>query len=184
MTQWRRAVCPGGTFFFTLVTEARQPILTTEQGRSILRTQLHACRRRWPFEILAMVLLPDHLHTLWRLPDSDSDYSRRWGWIKKEFTKAWLADGGCERLRSASRCRNRRRGVWQRRFWEHAIRDQEELNRHLDYIHYNPVKHGHAVCARDWPWSSFSRHVRAGFYSADWGCGEKCFDDIAASMGE
>jgi REP-associated tyrosine transposase len=184
LTHWRRYFLPGGTFFFTLVTEGRAPILTTSVGRSILRTVTRQCQQRWPFEILAIVLLPDHLHTAWRLPDGDSDYSKRWAWIKKEFTKAWLAAGGIEQPTSDSRRRNRRRGVLQRRFWEHAIRDEQDFERHVDYIHYNPVKHGYAPCALDWPWSSFRRHVRAGVYPQDWGCAEMTFDDIAPSVGE
>jgi putative transposase len=115
-----------------LVTYRRAPILTTPLGRSLLREVTLQCRRRWPFEIVAVVLMPDHLHALWRLPEGDSDYSRRWAWLKKEFTKRWLASGGADQRISESRQRNRRRGVWQRRFWEHVIRDERDCERHLD----------------------------------------------------
>lgn len=184
MTDWRRAYISGGTFFFTQVTADRAPILTTPLGRSLLREVTIECRRQWPFDIEAVVLMPDHLHTLWRLPDGDTEYSKRLGWLKKEFTKRWLAGGGSERPVSVSRERHRRHGVWQRRFWEHAIRDEQDLERHLDYIHYNPVKHGLVQRAIDWPWSSFHRFVREGQYPAGWGYGAMDFDDLGGSVGE
>ena len=183
MTNWRRAELPGGTFFFTLVTEDRAPILTTPLARSVLREVTLECRRQWPFHMEAVVLMPDHLHTVWRLPEGDSDYSKRWGWLKKEFTKRWLASGETERPVSASRRRNRTHGVWQRRFWEHVIRDERDLGRHLDYIHYNPVKHGLVDRVVDWPWSSFHRFVREGRYPPDWGCGAMSLDDLGDSVG-
>jgi putative transposase len=184
MSDWRRVFVPGGTYGFTLVTERRAPIFTDAMGRTILRETLRDCRRQWPFVIVAIVLLPDHLHTLWRLPDGDSAYPRRLGWVKKEFTKSWLAGGGAEQPVSAARQRHRRRGVLQRKFWEHCIRDDRDLHRHLDYLHYNPVKHGYVPCARDWPWSSFHRYVRAGVYTEDWGCAELDFSDLADGFGE
>jgi putative transposase len=184
MSNWRRVFEPGGTYCVTLVTENRAPILADQTGRAILRQTLRDCRLAWPFEILGIVLLPDHLHTLWCLPPGDSDYPRRLGWMKKEFTKAWLARGGAEQPVSESRKRHRRRGVLQRKYWEHAIRCEDDLHRHLDYVHYNPVKHGYVGCARDWPWSSFHRYLRAGVYTADWGCAELDFGDMADLLGE
>jgi putative transposase len=184
MTNWRRAQVPGGTFFFTLVTEDRASILTTPLARSVLREVTLECRRRWPFDIEAVVLMPDHLHTVWRMPEGDSDYSKRWGWLKKEFTKRWLAGGGTERPVSKSRGGNRRHGVWQRRFWEHVIRDELDLGRHLDYVHYNPVKHGLVERVIDWPWSSFHRFVHEGRYPPDWGCGAMDFDVLGDSVGD
>jgi len=162
MSNWRRVFEPGGTYFFTLVTENRSPIFDDARARAILRRALVSARSRWPFEILAIVLMPDHLHMIWRLPEKDCCYPMRIGWIKKEVTKGWLALGGSEQPLSASRQRHRRRGVLQRRFWEHTIRSDEELARHLDYIHYNPVKHGYTSRPRDWPWSSFHRDCRVG----------------------
>lgn len=184
MTNWRRAQVPGGTFFFTLVTEDRAPILTTPLARSVLREVTLECCRQWPFRMEAVVLMPDHLHTVWRLPDGDTEYSKRLGWLKKEFTKRWVATGGDERPVSASGQRNRRRGVWQRRFWEHVVRDERDLERHLDYIHYNPVKHGLVERVIDWPWSSFHRFVHEGQYPPDWGCAPMDFDDLGDSVGE
>ena len=116
-----------------------------------------------------MVLLDDHLHTIWTLPEGDTRYSARWGWIKKEFTKAYLATGGNEQSRSESRIRQRRRGVLQRRFWEHMLRDEVDYPRHFDYIHYNPIKHGYVESVKDWPYSTFHRWVKRGVYPLDWG---------------
>jgi putative transposase len=169
MPNYRRAHVPGGMFFFTLVTERRAPILTGVPARGALRQSFADCRARWPFRIEAIVLLPDHLHAVWTLPRGDSAYSLRWAWIKKEFTKAWVAAGGAEQEVSPSRHRHRRRGVWQRRFWEHCIADEDDLERHYDYIHYNPVKHGLVAAAKDWPYSSFHRFVRLGAYPLEWG---------------
>ena len=170
MPNYHRAFVPGGTFFFTVVTEDRARILCHDQARSILRRSIEQCRDSYPFEIDAFVLLPDHLHTIWTLPDGDANFSRRWAAIKARFSSAWIESGGGEKDRSESRLRNRRRGVWQRRFWEHLIRDLEDLNRHLDYIHYNPVKHGLASCSHVWPYSSFHRWVRGDGYEAEWQC--------------
>lgn len=170
MPEYRRAYAPGGTFFFTAITYERSPFLCDQRARRLLRGVLLDTQRRWPFTIDAIVLLPDHLHTIWTLPDEDADFSRRWGYLKKEFTKAWLADNGAEGLVSVSRQKNRRRGVWQRRFWEHAIRDEGDFERHCDYIHFNPVKHGHASCPHAWPFSSFCRWVGRGVYGNDWQC--------------
>ncbi len=184
MPNWHRVFQPGGTYSFTLVTEHRAPLFSDPQARTILRRTLHDCRARWPFEMLAVVLMPDHLHTIWCLPPGDCAYPTRIGWWKKEFTKAWLAAGGHEQLRSESRLRDRRRGVLQRKYWEHTIRSEEALRRQMDYIHYNPVKHGYVACAREWPWSTFHRYLNVGAYSQDWGCQEPDLGDVAGAFGE
>jgi putative transposase len=152
------------------VTEGRAPILCEDLARISLRQAISGCRVHLPFQIVAFVLLPDHLHVIWTMPHGDADYSTRWAWIKKEFTKAWLAGGGTEQPSNESRRRAGRRGVWQRRFWEHCIRDELDLERHCDYIHYNPVKHGLARRPGDWAYSTFHRFVRDGHYPVDWGC--------------
>ena len=126
---------------------------------------------RYPVDVVAIVLLPEHLHALWTLPAGDTQYSLRWRWIKREFTRAWLEIGGAEQRPSEPSQREGRRGVWQRRFWEHTIQDAADLESHFDYIHYNPVKHGLVERPRDWPWSSFHRWVIAGHYSPDWADG-------------
>lgn len=134
------------------------------------------------------MLLPDHLHAIWTLPPGDEDYSKRWAWIKKEFTKAWLAMGGTEQPQSLGRLHDGRRGVWQPKFWEHTLEDEDDFERHFDYVHYNPVKHGLVQYPYQWPWSTFHRWVKAGVYSRDWGCceGAKGFDfkDVRDTVGE
>jgi putative transposase len=168
MSDYRRYFVPGGTYFFTLVTEHRARLFEQEPARRLLGSALRQCFGRFPLQVVAMVLLPDHLHTLWTLPAGDDAYAMRWRWIKREFTRAWLSIGGVEQDRQTSRLRERRRGVWQRRYWEHTIRDEADLESHFDYIHYNPVKHALVRRPRDWPWSSFHRWVQAGHYSIDW----------------
>ncbi|MGE0607210.1 MAG: transposase [Pirellulales bacterium] len=135
MSNYRRWVVPGGTYFFTLVAYRRRPILTTELGRDSLRQAIDSIRARWPFENVAMVLLPEHLHAVWSLPPNDDNYSLRLRKIKERFTRLWLANGGAEAALSASRQHKGERGIWQRRFWEHSCRDEEDVKRCVDYIH-------------------------------------------------
>jgi putative transposase len=152
---------PGGCYFFTVVTEARRPLLIDHIAD--LRRAVQITQRRHPFEIDAIVVLPDHLHTIWRLPEDDNDPSKRWRVLKRLFSSALPAFP-----RSASMQRKRESGVWQRRFWSRGIRNESDWRRHLEYIHYNPVKHGYCASPADWPYSSFARMVAAGFYPADW----------------
>ena len=170
MADYRRWFVAGGMYFFTLVTAGRAPIFAAELGKRVLRETLAACTERRPFKLTAIVLLPDHLHMMWTLPSGDVDYSTRMSWIKSNFSRAYLSAGGAEQPRSDSRLARGNRGVSQRRFWEHTIRDEIDFARHLDYIHFNPVKHGHAVCPHQWPHSSFTKWVEQGHYSATWGC--------------
>jgi len=172
MPQYQRAFVPGGTYFFTVVTFDRRPILTSESSRPILREVWLYIQERYPFKVDAICLLPEHLHCIWTLPSNDADYSRRWSAIKGLFSRKYLAAGGEEGTRNPSRARKGEAAVWQRRFWEHCVRDQEDFNRHVDYIHFNPVKHGLVESPRDWPWSSFHRYVAAGYYVSEWGAVE------------
>ena len=176
--EYRRLYQPGGTYFFTLVTEGRMPLFADPIRREMLGNAMRAERRRRPFETVAAVLLPDHLHALWRLPDADHDFSARWSAIKADFTRRHLAAGGPEARRSAARVRQEHRGVWQRRFWEHRVRDDRDLAQHADYIHYNPVHHGHATCPHNWPATTFGRWVRSGVLTEDWCC--TCHDRPAS----
>ena len=184
MADYRRCYVPGGSFFFTVVTERRAAILGNDRARDLLRAALRDCRQRWPFRLDALVMLPDHLHAIWTLPPEDSDYSKRWGMIKKHFTQSWLAAGGHEQPRNDSRHRYRRRGVWQRRFWEHTLRDEYDYARHFDYLHYNPVKHGLVRSPRYWPYSTFHYWVERGAYDLDWGTLVVDFTDLTVSVGE
>jgi putative transposase len=169
MPEYRRSIIPGGTFFFTVVTYHRLPILTTALSREILHSGWENVNKRFPFTTDAICLLPDHLHCIWTLPEGDANYSLRWGEIKKLFTKAYLRQIGPGEKRNESRLKRGEAAIWQRRFWEHTIRDLDDYNRHLDYIHYNPVKHGLVKNVIDWPWSSFHRLVKDEYYESGWG---------------
>ena len=169
MSHFRRWFVPGATYFFTVVTYHRAPLFRAEPARSLLRTVWLQTQQAMPFTNLASVLLHDHFHCLWTLPSGSDDYSTRLQRIKAEFTMAWLAQGGYEPVVSSSQRRRGNRGVWQRRFWEHVIRDQDDLERHFDYIHFNPVKHGYVSRPGDWAYSTFQRYVRSGHYSPQWG---------------
>ncbi len=174
MSDYRRWYVSGGTYFFTLVTFGRRKILTSELARPLLRAAIDEVREVMPLDIVAWVLLPDHLHTVWTLPTGDCAYSQRWQAIKGSFTKSYLAAGGSEGVRNRSRRRRRERAVWQRRFWEHTVEDEQDLSGCVDYVHWNPVKHGLVSRVRDWPWSTFHRFVDAGHYGIDWGQTDPC----------
>ena len=191
MPEYRRMDAPGGTFFLTLVTYERAPLFTERANVELLRMIIASVQRERPFVFPGAVILPDHLHFIWELPVGDTDFSTRIGLLKAGFTKA-LDDQPATRGRvSVSRRRHRERSVWQRRFWEHTIRDEEDLETHMDYMHYNPVKHGLARCPHAWPYSSFHHWVRAGRYPADWCCtcagrtvAPPSFDHITDRVGE
>ena len=167
MSLYRRFYIPGGSYFFTVVTHERRPVLCDEPFRRALRRAINEVRSDQPFAILAWVLLPDHLHTIWTLPPGDDDFSKRWGRIKALTTKA-LPPDLIYCARSVGKLHKREAGVWQRRFWEHALRSEDDLRRHADYLHYNPAKHGLVEYVADWPWSSFHRWVKQGLYPSDW----------------
>jgi putative transposase len=183
MSDYRRYFVSGGTYFFTVVTEHRARLFELDPARRLLGSVMRQCFCRYPVDIVAIALLPDHLHALWTLPNGDYRYSLRWGWIKREFTRAWLELGGVEQTRDVARVRERRRGVWQRRYWEHTIRDETDMEAHFDYIHYNPVKHRLVRRPCDWPWSSFHRWVQAGHYQIDWAA-EQTQTNLPGNAGE
>lgn len=180
MSNYRRCYVPGGSYFFTVVTERRVNILANETARLILRQAIKNCQQSLPFHIDALVMLPNHIHAIWTLPPNDSDYSKRWGIVKKYFTSQWLALGGEETAISASKLRYRRRGIWQRRFWEHTLRDEQDYSDHFDYLHYNPVKHGLVDRVSKWPYSSFHYWVKQGFYPKNWGSSNEETDVLMA----
>ena len=162
MSQYRRAYIAGGHYFFTVVTFGRLELFSCQENVNRLGDAFRHVKRKHPFAIDAIVLLPDHLHAIWRLPEGDADFSLRWRLIKH-----YLARG--------VNCPTNQRGekqVWQRRFWEHLIRDEADWRHHVDYIHYNPVKHGYTNSPMEWANSSFARAVANGWYERDWGCGE------------
>lgn len=169
MPEYRRADIKGGTYFFTVNTYRRQPILTESTVRVALRQGIVAARDRFPFEIMAWVLLPDHLHCIWTLPDGDADFAKRWGIIKREVSRRCGTELINREWLSESRRKRSETGLWQRRYWEHCIRDETDFIRHVEYIHWNPVKHGLVRRVADWPYSTFHRYVAQCKYPADWG---------------
>lgn len=173
MSRYRRA--QGNTFFFTVVLADRSSTLLVDQVDR-LRRIYRAVQQRRPFETVAICILPDHLHAIWSMPDHDLDFSSRWNLIKGGFSRG-LEAASC----SMSKLKKREKGIWQRRYWEHAIRDDTDLERHVDCIHFNPVKHGLVTCVHDWPLSSFHRYVSRGMLPADWGSDMR---DIAGRFGE
>ena len=181
--RWRE----GRIFFFTVVTGDRKRFLCASDARTCLRSAIMECQHRWPFKINAIVILPDHLHAIWTMPPADNNYSLRWAWIKRQFTVVW---GKANR---GSACQmqpkwQRRRNLFQARFWEHTIRDEEDYGNHIDYIHFNPVKHGYVCRPAEWPYSTFQKFVRSGWYPADWGDGDSQrisqLDSMSKSVGE
>jgi putative transposase len=161
--RYRRADVPGATYFFTVNLADRRRKLLVEHV-DVLREVIRDVRQRHPFVIEAIVILPDHLHAVWRLPEGEADFATRWSLIKAGFSRR-LPVG--ERM-NPSREAKRERGIWQRRYWEHLIRNDADFSRHVDYIHFNPVKHGYVQRVDDWPYSSFHRFVRDGVLPLDW----------------
>lgn len=168
MRHYIRAGAAGATYFFTLALQDRSARWLVDHVDQ-LRQSFIDCRKRHAFDIEAIVVLPEHLHALWRLPVDDADFSTRWMLIKQSFTQRLQANGVLDAASARGRGKAGERSVWQRRFWEHQIRDEEDFRRHVDYIHYNPVKHGWVLRAADWPYSSLHRYVREGSLPADWG---------------
>lgn len=178
MSEYRRANVKGGTYFFTVVTHRRQKLLLNDDVRVALREGIEKIRITFPFQINAWVLLPDHLHCIWTLPEVDADYAKRWGMIKRHVSKQCAHLIKDEALPGASKLKRHESSFWQRRYWEHQIRDEADLARHVDYIHWNPLKHGLVDQVSDWPYSTFHRYAAAGVYPADWcGSGETKLND-------
>ena len=169
MPNCRRARVAGASYFFTLVTYQRRPLFVDEYARLCLRYAISKVRDEHPFEIDGFCLLPDHLHTIWTLPVGGGDYSGRWRAIKGNFSRNYRRLNSDSTKAVGSRRVRGETNIWQRRFWEHLIRDDDDFQRHLDYLHFNPVKHGHVHAVADWPWSSFHRYVRKGVYPGNWG---------------
>lgn len=159
MRTFRRLYQPGGPYFFTVVTADRWPCFDNVDNVRLLGEALRRTRASHPFVSHAIAVMPDHLHCIWTLPPGDADFSLRWQLIKKRFA---------DNARRASTWTSKRT-IWQPRFWEHVIRDAIDLGHHLDYLHYNPVKHGLVATPAAWPYSTFARYVRAGVYASEWG---------------
>ncbi|MBN2591239.1 MAG: transposase [Sedimentisphaerales bacterium] len=164
MPNYKRANFKGGYYFFTLVTCNREELFHKESACNFLRETINTTRSRHPFETIAFCLLYNHLHCIWKLPENDSGFSMRWSSIKGLFSKAYLKTNGCKKPVSPSHFQKGEVCIWQRRFWEHQIRDENDLQNHIDYIHYNPVKHGLVKNIEDWSWSTYHKFVKEGFY--------------------
>lgn len=182
MATYRRAYIEGGTYFFTLVTFNRQPILCDLPVRNALRESINVVRRTHPFKIEAWVLLPDHLHCIWTLPKGDPNYSMRWNQIKRNVSLRCSESYNNNKWKTPIKKKRRESTIWQRRFWEHQVRDEADFHHHLDYIHYNPVKHG--LCKRpiDWPYSTLRKLTSIGLYTDGWA--NDSLIDIQGDFGE
>jgi putative transposase len=165
MRHYLRCRASGGTYFFTVNLAERRGNSLLVDRIAALRDAFRITRAERPFELQAIVVLPEHLHCLWRLPEGDADYSTRWRLIKSRFSRALPAN---ER-RTRSRRGKGERGIWQRRYWEHLVRGDADFRHHLDYIHFNPVRHGYVRSPGEWPHSSFQHWVMRGVYAEDWG---------------
>lgn len=178
MSRYRRAHSPGGTYFFTVVSYRRQPILCDIPIRNALRDAIQRTRQRYPFTIDAWVLMPDHLHCIWTLPEGDADFSKRWAKIKRDVS----LDCGDRYRRvewiTESKKKHRESTIWQRRFWEHQVADQDDFRCHMDYLHYNPVKHELCEQPSQWPYSSLHRYLGEGVYPKDWTVQEPRFEGL------
>ncbi len=164
MRHYIRARRQGATYFFTVNLQQRDGNHMLVERIKALRAAFDKVRRDHPFKVNAIVVLPEHLHAMWTLPVGDADFSVRWALIKAQFSRA-ITTGETV---TPSRSRRRERGIWQRRFYEHMIRDDRDFHAHVDYIHWNPVKHGHVERVVDWPYSSFHWYVRNGWLPNDW----------------
>jgi putative transposase len=169
--QYRRAKIEGGTYFFTLVTHKRKKFLCEPENISLLREAFRYVMQRHPFTIDAIFILPDHLHCIWTLPEGDANFSTRWRLIKSYFSRN--CDSQYHGKMTTSRENKKEQTIWQRRFWEHLIKNEQDFICHVDYIHYNPVKHRLVNAPSAWEYSSFHRYVQQEIYQIDWGANEE-----------
>jgi putative transposase len=173
--RYRRAFIKNGSYFFTVVTERRETVFANDNAVILLRDAFRSVKLKRPFTIDAMVVLPDHLHCIWTLPDGDADFSIRWRLIKTWFSKRYVEKKPVTNL---NRLNKTQKAIWQHRFWEHCLRDERDFNQHVDYIHYNPVKHGYVDLASMWRHSSIHRYIGHGIIDRHWGGGMNFEDGI------
>ena len=169
MPQYIRSYTKGATYFFTLVAYERRPIFCKNDFLEAFRASIKTVQQQYPFEIVAWVQLPDHLHCIWQMTDDDTNYSQCWSRIKRLTTKACPQYHLSMQDLNSSKVKRNEKGIWQRRFNEHQINNEEDFINHMDYLHYNPVKHGLVESVADWQYSSFHRYVKNGIYAVDWG---------------
>ena len=173
---YRRAFIPGGSYFFTLVTENRRSIFASRENVDVLRNAFRNVKNKRPFSLDAIVIMPDHLHCVWTLPPDDADFATRWRLIKTWFTKH--CNVPLCATPDAARMAKNEQAIWQHRYWEHLLRDDEDYTRHVEYIHYNPVKHGYVASPMEWEYSSFRAYVKECLYLEDWGSSAMEFDGV------
>ncbi|MDC9729221.1 MAG: transposase [Methyloprofundus sp.] len=171
MSDYHRYRVSGGCYFFTVNLYDRHKSLLIE-NLDLLRESVRSCKQKRPFHIDAWVVLPEHMHCIWTLPEGDVDFSNRWKMIKTQFSKG-VAKG---EKRSFAQVKRGERGIWQRRYWEHLIRDEVDYKNHMDYLHFNPVKHGWVERAIDWQYSSFHRCISQGIYPENWASDNLTFE--------
>ena len=174
MVAYRRNRVQGGYYFFTVNLKNRNQSWLVEHV-DLLRSAFQETQQKYPFKTIAVVILPDHMHALWGLPEGDDDYSMRWKYLKGRFTSK------LKKRITLRKSAKGKYGVWQDRFWEHTIKDENDMHRHIDYIHYNPVKHHHCDAVKDWKYSSFHRFVENGVLPIDWGVS---YQEFKKSFGE
>lgn len=170
--RYRRLKVEGASYFFTLVTHQRRKLFANADTVALLELAIARVCERHPFSVEAQVTMPDHIHAIWHLPQGDADYSTRWRLIKEAFSKGYVKRHGRPDVGAARQARGEQ-ALWQRRFWEHLIRDDRDFHVHLDYIHLNPVHHGFVTAPRDWPHSTFAQWVSKGVYEPAWGSDAK-----------
>ena len=178
MSNYRRAAAKGGSYFFTLVSYQRRNIFCDKAIRLALRQAIKTTQKKYPFNIDAWVLLPNHMHCIWTLPEEDNNFSQRWSLIKRKVSIECAQQYKQQQLLTESKVKHRESTIWQRRFWEHQIRNQQDFNNHLDYIHYNPVKHNYCNSPSQWQYSTIHRYIKVGYYAYNWGEQQPNFSDI------
>jgi putative transposase len=168
MPEYRRIFIEGGTYAFTVVTYKRRPLFSDSTSREILFKAIQKTQHQYPFEQIAYCLLPDHIHCIWTLPPGDTDYPIRWKLIKCKFSILYQEIHGARPPSNRSRINRGEVAIWQRRYWEHSIRDDTDLSNNINYIHFNPIKHGYVADPQDWKWSSFMKYESEGYYPDPW----------------
>jgi putative transposase len=168
MSNYRRDYSTGATWFFTIVTYQRREFLCDDKVRKALRDAIRKVQTKYPFEINAWVLLPDHFHCIWTLPEQDSNFQLRIRLLKRYVTQTCSCILHRDSLNTPSRRKRKESTIWQRRYWEHKIRTETDFKHHMDYIHYNPVKHGLSESPSEWSYSTIHRLMKQSVYPENW----------------
>ncbi len=169
MPDYRRIFVPGGTYFFTVITYHRRPLFLNPDNCYLYRKAVQFIAEKHSFEEVAYCILPDHIHTIWKLSEDDSDFPLRWRAVKGSFSRWFQEINDKLPIHNVSHLKRREAGIWQRRYWEHLIIDDKDFDNHMNYIHYNPVALGLVKRPADWQWSSFAHFVEQEYYESDWG---------------